>query len=76
MFTFERETDRREWGGAEKEGDTESETGSRLRAVSTEPGCGARTQPQDHDLSRSQTLNRLSHPGAPCFLVLIGWLPQ
>ena len=27
-------------GGAEKEGDTESEAGSRLRAVSTEPDTG------------------------------------
>ena len=27
-------------GGAEREGDTESETGSRLRAVSTEPDGG------------------------------------
>ena len=27
-------------GGAEREGDTESETGSRLRAVSTEPDTG------------------------------------
>ena len=27
-------------GGAEREGDTESETGSRLRAVSTEPDEG------------------------------------
>ena len=27
-------------GGAEREGDTESETGSRLRAVSTEPQAG------------------------------------
>ena len=27
-------------GGAEREGDTESETGSRLRAVNTEPGAG------------------------------------
>ena len=26
--------------GAEREGDTESETGSRLPAVSTEPGAG------------------------------------
>ena len=26
--------------GEEREGDTESETGSRLRAVSTEPGVG------------------------------------
>ena len=27
-------------GGAEKEGDPESETGSRLRAVGTEPDAG------------------------------------
>ena len=27
-------------GGAEREGDTESETGYRLRAVSTEPDMG------------------------------------
>ena len=27
-------------GGAEREGDTEPETGSRLRAVSTEPDAG------------------------------------
>ena len=28
------------WGGAEREGDTESEEGSRLQAVSTEPDAG------------------------------------
>ena len=28
------------WGGAEREGDTESEAGSRLRAVCTEPDAG------------------------------------
>ena len=28
------------WGGAERGGDTESETGSRLRAVSAEPDVG------------------------------------
>ena len=27
-------------GGSEREGDTESEAGSRLRAVSTEPNAG------------------------------------
>ena len=27
-------------GGAEREGDTESEAGSRLRAISTEPDAG------------------------------------
>ena len=141
MFIFwERERQSASRGGAETEGDTESETGSRLWAVSTEPdmalelmnceimtwaevGCltnwatqeplkyifysftylflkdretehewgmdrergrhriwsrpqapscqhrarhGARThEPWDHDLSRSWTLNRLSHPGVP-----------
>ena len=29
-----------EWGGAEREGDTDSETGSTLWAVSTEPDVG------------------------------------
>ena len=36
----QRETEH-EWGRVrEREGDTESETGSRLRAVSTEPDAG------------------------------------
>ena len=53
-------------GGAERDRDTESEGGSRLQAVSTKPDGGAQTHElQDHDLSRSWTLNQLSHPGAP-----------
>ena len=43
MFLFifeERERQSMSGGGAEREGDTESETGSRLRAVSTEPHAG------------------------------------
>ena len=53
-------------GGSEREGDTESETDSRLWAVSTEPNAGLKlTDHGDHDLSQSQTLNQLSHPGAP-----------
>ena len=39
LFIFGRETEH-EWGGAEGEGDTESEAGSRLRAVSTETDTG------------------------------------
>ena len=35
-------------GGSEREGDTESETGSRLRAVSTEPGVGLELP--DHEI--------------------------
>ena len=35
-------------GGLEKEGDTESETGFRLRAVSTEPDAGL--EPMDREI--------------------------
>ena len=60
----ERETEH-EWGRAEREGDTESEVGYRLWADSR-ASRGARTHgPLHHDLSWSQTLNQLSHPGAP-----------
>ena len=38
VFIFERQST--SGGGAEREGDTESEAGSRLRAVSTEPDAG------------------------------------
>ena len=38
MFIFERERMNR--GGAEREGNTESEAGPRLLAVSTEPDVG------------------------------------
>ena len=38
---FERERARKSvWGGGQREGDTESEAGSRLRAISTEPDAG------------------------------------
>ena len=40
LFIFERETEHEWGGGAEGEGDTESQAGSRLRAVSTEPDAG------------------------------------
>ena len=40
MFIFKREGDNASGGGSETEGDTESEAGSRLRAVSTEPDAG------------------------------------
>ena len=36
----ERASERMSRGGAEREGDTESEAGSRLQAVSTEPDMG------------------------------------
>ena len=50
----------------QREGDTESEAGSRIWAVSTEPDVGLELKPWDHDLSRSRLLHRLSHPGTPC----------
>ena len=42
VYLYLRETDgqRLSGAGAEREGDTESEAGSRLRAVSTEPDAG------------------------------------
>ena len=42
FFIFERESERASMSrvGAERKGDTESEAGSRLRAVSTEPDVG------------------------------------
>ena len=49
-------------GGAEREGDTESET----EICQHRARRGAQTHGlRDHDLSRSRTPNRLSHPGAP-----------
>ena len=40
LFRSERERERVSRGGAEREGDTESEAGSRLQAMSTEPDVG------------------------------------
>ena len=51
-------------GEGQREGDTESEAGSRLRAVSTEPDGGL--EPTNWEImTRAEvgTLNRLNHPG-------------
>ena len=40
LFIFDRERQSTSGGGAVREGDTESEAGSRLRAISTEPDAG------------------------------------
>ena len=40
VYLFLRQRQSVSRGGAEREGDTESEAGSRLRAVSTEPDAG------------------------------------
>ena len=48
MFIFQRERERVSGQGAEREGDTESEAGFRLRAVSTEPDAGL--EPTNHEI--------------------------
>ena len=50
IYSFLRYGDRQSMsrGGAEKEGDTEPEAGSRFWAVSTEPEAGL--EPTDHEL--------------------------
>ena len=53
-------------GGADREGDTESEAGSGLSAQSLMRGSNPQTV--RHDLSQSQTLNHLSHSGAPKYI--------
>ena len=65
FIIFETERDRAWTGEGQREGDTESETDSRLWAVSTEPNAASNSRPWDHDLSWSRPLNQLSHPGAP-----------
>ena len=72
MFIHFWETEREhEWGRGRERGRHWIQ--SRLQA----PSCHHRAQRrarthglQDHDLSRSWTLNRLSHPGAPPFLLI------
>ena len=65
IYLWDRERQSMNRGGAEGEGDKESETGSRLCAVSTETNEGL--EPTNHEVMTwaGQTLNRLSHPGAP-----------
>ena len=65
MFIVETETEREQGRGRER---GRHGIRSRLRALSCQhrAGCGAWTHgPQNHDLSQSWRLNRLSHPGAP-----------
>ena len=72
----ERERDRERerehiWVGKNWEkGDTESKVGSRLWVVSTEPHTGLKTTSWEHDLSQSQMLHWLCHPGV-CRLNLL-----
>ena len=61
FIDFERERVSRT--GAEREGERER-ISSRLLTVSTEPDTGLKPTKRETEI-KSQTLNRLSHPGAP-----------
>ena len=67
LLLRDRETQSMSRGEVERWRDTESEAGSRLWASCQHRArCGAWTHEfWDHDLSRSWTLNWLSHPRAP-----------
>ena len=65
IYFWDRERQSMNGGGSER---GRHRIWNRLQALSCQhrAWCGARTHgPQDHDLSRSRPLNRLSHPGAP-----------
>ena len=66
IYFWNRERDRAWTGEGQRERETQNR--SRLQALRCQHRAqhGARTHGTwNHDLSRSQTLNRLSHPGAP-----------
>ena len=71
IYFWERERERQSMsmGGAKR---GRHRIRSRLQALSCQHRArrGARThRPQNHDLSQSQPLNQLSHPGAPNLLI-------
>ena len=71
MFIYFWESAGRGW--AERKGDRGSEGDSALTGWQQRAGCRAQThKPQNRDLSQSQMLNWLSHPGAPtlCHLLI------
>lgn len=71
FFIFNFGSERHELGRSSRERGRQRMIWIRLHAHSREPWCGARThEPWDHDLSWSETLSWLSHPGAPQVRVL------
>ena len=65
IYFWDRERQSMNGGGSER---GRHRIRNRLQALSCQPRArrGARTHgPRDHDLGRSRTPNRLSHPGAP-----------
>ena len=81
IYFWERETACKQGRGRER---GRHGIGSKLQALSCQhrARCGARThEPQDQDLSQSQLLNRLSHPGAPIYIYIffffqVGFMPS
>ena len=76
IYSFLREKDR---GGAEREGDTESEAGSRLWAVGTEPNTGLELM--NHEIATWAEVGRLTDwatqvPPDPNFLNLLIQRPR
>ena len=68
MFIFETEC---EWVRGREGGRHRIQSGLQALSCQRRAQHGARTHElRDHDLSRSRTLNRLSHPGAPIFFYL------
>ena len=59
LFIFDRVRQRMSGGGAEREWDTESEAGSRLRAVSTEPDMGL--EPTNREIVTWAEVGHLTH---------------
>ena len=65
MFIFE--TERVQAGEGQREGDTGSEAGSRLRAVSTEPNGGV--EPTNREITTPSTDDFLNNTFSPaCFI--------
>ena len=63
VYSFERESTRESTsrgGGWGAEGE-----GKAVSLLNMEPNVGLNPRTLDHDLSQRQTLNSLSHPGAP-----------
>ena len=80
VYFWETERDRAQVGEGQRE---RHRTWSRLQALSCQHRTwqSARTcEPRDRDLSRSQSLNRLSHPGTPAIAIFLfdylGFLPM
>ena len=71
IYFWDRERQSMNRGGAEREGDTEPEMGSRLWAVSTEPDPGL--QPTNHEIMTWAEVGRLTDwaTQAPLFYFLI-----